>query len=503
MYAYAHFDGRGASITPDDAAGAAYLYPGPTSATLSVIRSGAGSGTVTSNPAGIVCGTDCAQSYPINTRVTLTAIPAAGSAFAGWSGACTGTGACAVTVSAATSVTATFTRATTPGGLSVSFTSPAAGATVSGAVAVNIWVAGHTGTANTFTLTAGGVRVASQTLAGNHATIVWNTATWANGQQTLVATVADVTGKTGTTSRTVSVQNAAAPPSTVTASFTAPAAGATVRGTTTVGMAAAGVTGATTFTLTIDGVTASTRTVNGTSASYAWNTTQVIDGPHTLGLTVTDSAGRTAHATRAVTVANATPTPGALSVSYTSPAAGATVSGSVAVNVWVSGQTGTANTFTLTAGGRVVATQTLAGNHATFTWNTTTWTNGAQALVATVRDATGKTGTASRTVTVQNGAPPAPGPGALSVSFTSPLASATVSGTVAVNVWVSGQTGTSNTFALTVGGRVVGTQTLTGGHATFSWDTRTSGNGAATLTATVRDASGKTGTASRAVTVRN
>src|SRR5205823_13148939 len=60
-------------------------------------------------PAGIACGPSCAGSDASGTVVTLTATPAAGSVFTGWSGVgCTGTGACAVTLSAATTVTATF-----------------------------------------------------------------------------------------------------------------------------------------------------------------------------------------------------------------------------------------------------------------------------------------------------------------------------------------------------------------------------------------------------------
>ncbi|HLC15311.1 MAG TPA: hypothetical protein VJL89_03685 [Thermodesulfovibrionia bacterium] len=54
---------------------------------LTVTKAGTGSGTVTSNPAGISCGTDCTEAYNSATVVTLTATPLAGSVFAGWSGA--------------------------------------------------------------------------------------------------------------------------------------------------------------------------------------------------------------------------------------------------------------------------------------------------------------------------------------------------------------------------------------------------------------------------------
>jgi YVTN family beta-propeller protein len=65
-----------------------------------------GSGTITANPSPV------GGTYGAGTVVALTAAPAAGSQFSGWSGACSGTGACSVTMDAAKSVTATFT--TTP-----------------------------------------------------------------------------------------------------------------------------------------------------------------------------------------------------------------------------------------------------------------------------------------------------------------------------------------------------------------------------------------------------
>lgn len=76
--------------------------------TLTVGHTGTGSGTITSNPAGIECGNDCSQSYDYNTIVKLTAKPNPGTLFAGWSGACQGTSTCTVTMTAARSVTATF-----------------------------------------------------------------------------------------------------------------------------------------------------------------------------------------------------------------------------------------------------------------------------------------------------------------------------------------------------------------------------------------------------------
>ncbi len=76
--------------------------------TLTVNKTGAGAGTVTSNPTGISCGSTCAASYASGTAVTLTPSLSAGATFGGWSGACTGTGTCVVTMTAAQTVTATF-----------------------------------------------------------------------------------------------------------------------------------------------------------------------------------------------------------------------------------------------------------------------------------------------------------------------------------------------------------------------------------------------------------
>jgi hypothetical protein len=94
---------------------------------LAVTRAGTGSGTVTSSPTGISCGPTCSASFASRTVVTLTATPAPGSTFAGWSGACSGSGTCSVTMNAATTVTATFTSSATTFALSVTKTGTGGG----------------------------------------------------------------------------------------------------------------------------------------------------------------------------------------------------------------------------------------------------------------------------------------------------------------------------------------------------------------------------------------
>lgn len=75
-------------------------------ALLTVEKIGNGGGVVTG--VGIDCGSDCSESYPKGTAVSLTATAAAGSVFGGWSESCSGTGTCSLTMDASKKVVATF-----------------------------------------------------------------------------------------------------------------------------------------------------------------------------------------------------------------------------------------------------------------------------------------------------------------------------------------------------------------------------------------------------------
>jgi hypothetical protein len=80
----------------------------PAAFPINLTKTGTGSGTVTSAPPGIDCGSTCSAYFNVNSVVTMTAAAATGSVFAGWGGDCIGLGTCMLTMSAARSVSAAF-----------------------------------------------------------------------------------------------------------------------------------------------------------------------------------------------------------------------------------------------------------------------------------------------------------------------------------------------------------------------------------------------------------
>jgi List-Bact-rpt repeat protein len=84
---------------------------------LAVVKMGPGSGTVVSAPtpggavSDVICGMNCSGIFASGITVILTATPATGSSFAGWSGGgCTGTGSCKLTLTSTMIVTAAFNK---------------------------------------------------------------------------------------------------------------------------------------------------------------------------------------------------------------------------------------------------------------------------------------------------------------------------------------------------------------------------------------------------------
>jgi hypothetical protein len=78
---------------------------------LTVTKAGSGAGTVSSTNGTINCGTTCEANVSLQLGVQLTATPAAGSVFAGWSGGgCSGNGVCNVTATSDVNITAIFNK---------------------------------------------------------------------------------------------------------------------------------------------------------------------------------------------------------------------------------------------------------------------------------------------------------------------------------------------------------------------------------------------------------
>jgi hypothetical protein len=77
---------------------------------LTIVKSGAGSGVVTSSPAGIDCGPTCVAPFPDGTYATLTGTPSPGSAFVGWGGGSCyyGNGPCQISFYSDRQITAYF-----------------------------------------------------------------------------------------------------------------------------------------------------------------------------------------------------------------------------------------------------------------------------------------------------------------------------------------------------------------------------------------------------------
>ncbi len=190
--------------------------------------------------------------------------------------------------------------------------------------------------------------------------------------------------------------------------ITSPASGATVSGTITIAADASD-------NVAVAGVQFKYNGINiggeDTVAPYAVgaDTTTVPDGSYTLTAVARDAAGnRTTSAPVAITVANtssADTTPP--TVAITSPAPGATVSGTIAVAADASDNVGIAGVqFRLD--GANSGPEDAAPPYST-SWDTTTAANGSHALTAVARDAAGNIATSAPvTVTVSNAPPSAP-----------------------------------------------------------------------------------------------
>ena len=386
----------------------------------------------------------------------------------------------------------------------VTITSPAAGALVSGTVPVTATASDDVGVTEVRFFVDG-------TLIGTDTTspyeISWDTTTVANGNHELTAEAADAAGNVGPTSGgTISVENTSEPPGDTTSptvSITSPQSGTTVSGTVSVTASASDDVAVSEVRFLADGTLIGTDT----SSPYeiSWDTTTVANGSHELTAQAVDAAGNTGSSAGAtVTVDNA-----AASVTTT-------LTGSIDKNQTL--------------------TRTVSMGAGAVQW-TLNWDESRVDLDVRGRDPQGsviffdsssarpKSGSftaaaagdysfqlisntdrrTNYTLTVTHpsvsSTPPPGDTTAPTVSLTSPASGATVTGTVAVAASASDDVGVTE-VRFFVDGTLLGSDTTA--PYELSWDTTTVANGAHELTARALDAAGNTGTSAVvSVTVDN
>jgi Bacterial Ig domain len=368
-------------------------------------------------------------------------------------------------------------EAATP--VTVTIKSPAASATVFGTISVSGTASSRFGIGSVSVSVDSGI-FQPAALTASSWTYALNTNSLTNASHTITARAVDNHRNTGTTSVTVTVNNT--PPA---ISISSPLSGALLRGSVTVSGTASSQAGLAGVQVRVDS-NAWMPSPNTASWSVTFDSTPYSDGGHTISAMATDSVGHTSTAAVSVTFSNSPP-----SVSISTPAGGALVSGTITVSGSASSVAGISSVqVQVDSGSAVTATGTASWTQSV---DTTALTDGAHTVTAQATDSFGRSTGASVSVTVSN-APP-------SVSISSPQAGATVSSTVTVSGFASSPAGIAS-VQVQVDSNAPITASGTNGWS-MTVDTTTLAAGAHTITATATDSIGRSSSSSISVTVSN
>ncbi len=308
------------------------------------------------------------------------------------------------------------------------------------------------------------------------------------GSNSIVATVTDSLGNTGSSTAVVDTLDNIAPAVTITSAAEAGhVANQTITGTIASGGAA--LTVGQTVTLTDNGTTLGTATVQ-SDGTFSVSVTLPNQGANSIVATVTDSYGNTGSSAAAVdTLDNIAPTVTITSAAEASNVAAQTITGFVASGgaAAVVGQT-----VTLTDNGTILGTATVQSN-GSFTASVTLPHQGANSIVAVVTDSYGNTGSSAAVVDTLDSI--APTVTITSAAEASNVAAQTISGTVASGgaAVVVGQTVT-----LTDNGTTLGTATVQS-NGSFTASVTLPHQGANSIVAVVTDSFGNTGSSAAVV----
>lgn len=368
----------------------------------------------------------------------------------------------------------------------VTIHAPASGAKVKGAIAASASVSDAESQVATVTFKVNATTVCTFAAAPYSCAI--NTAAFPDGTAVFSVLAADTAGNSVTVQQGIAIANADTVKPVV--NLISPVAGATVKGAVTIAFSATddvGVTG-----ITVLAGSSTVCSLSGAATSCSWDSTKVPNGAIQLTVTARDAAGNSGSASASLVVSNPDTTKPVVAI--TSPAPGATLSGTAAITFTASDNIGVAG-IVVTAGTATLCT--LNGTATSCSWNTTLVPNGSYRITVTASDAAANTQIASVDVAVDNSSADSEKP---VVSIFKPAAGAAVSGTAMIAFSASDNKGVA---AITV---TVGSQTicsLPGTATACYWYSKQFPDGPATITVTARDAAGNSASASRDVISRN
>ncbi len=279
------------------------------------------------------------------------------------------------------SIYATYTATNVPPP-TVSLTAPLNGATVTGTQTLTATATNAVGVQ----FKVDGVNVGSEDTASPY-NVSWDSTTIANGPHTLSAVARNSAGVTATSSISVTVNNQVPAP---TVSMTAPANGATVSGTLSITASATNSLG---VQFKIDGVNLGSEDT-ASPYSVSWDSTSVLNGSHTLSAVARNVAGITATSTVTVNVNNQIPAP---TVAITSPADGATISGTIGITASATNTVG----VQFKVDGVNFGIEDTSSPYS-INWDSTSVADGSHSISAVARNSAGVTATGTISLNVDN-----------------------------------------------------------------------------------------------------
>ena len=267
----------------------------------------------------------------------------------------------------------------------INITRPAEDATLSGTITIEFIATDQQGVIKERQILIDGIIV--QIAAYSYA---WDTTQGVDGSYAITCRAKDKT-VWGDDEITVIVDNSEEPDTTSpSVTITAPTASSTVSSTVTITMSATDANGISSYAIYIDGVF-----IAGTK-SYSWDTTQEINGSHTIHCEALDPSGNIGSDTISVNVNNSGETDTTPpNVTIISPIANSTVSGIVSIIMSATDANGISSYA-------IYIDNLLISNTQFYSWNTSEEIDGSHIILCEANDPSGNNGSNIISVTVNN-----------------------------------------------------------------------------------------------------